>query len=96
MAQRHSVSSDAVMTLLFALVAGQGRQAQFNHPELGGMGHWSQGGMIMIGDMFNNALKHRVGALCSELNGLLQKPGFLAGQWPAEAAPFVWTVFPLR
>jgi hypothetical protein len=83
-AQRHGVSSDAVTTLLFALVAGQGRQAQFNHPELGGMGQWSQGGMIMIGDMFNNALKYRVGALCSELSGLLQKPGFLAGQWPAQ------------
>ena len=42
-------------------------QAQFNLPELGGMGQWSQGGMVMVGDMFNNALKARVDALCSEL-----------------------------
>ncbi len=26
-------------------------------PELGGMGQWSTGGMLMIGDMFNNGLK---------------------------------------
>jgi Short C-terminal domain len=49
-----------------------GRQAQFNHPELGGMGQWSQGGMIMIGDMFNQGLKHRVDALCNELTDLLR------------------------
>jgi hypothetical protein len=85
MAQRHNVSRDAVMTLLFALIAGQGRQAQFNHPELGGMGQWSQGGMIMIGDMFNNALKYRVDALCSELSSLLQKTEFLAAQRPVQS-----------
>ena len=33
------------------------------------MGQWSQGGMIMVGDMFNNALKARVDALCTELAG---------------------------
>ena len=52
-AQRHGVSTDAVRTLLRALVASQGVMAQFSHPELGGMGQWSQGGMIMVGDMFN-------------------------------------------
>jgi hypothetical protein len=31
------------------------------------MGQWSQGGMIMIGDMFNQGLKARVAALCSDL-----------------------------
>jgi hypothetical protein len=41
--------------------------AQFNHPELGGMGQWAAGGMIMIGDMFNNGLKARVDALCRDL-----------------------------
>ncbi len=46
------------------------------------MGQWSQGGMIMIGDMFNNALKYRVDALCSELSSLLQKTEFLAAQRP--------------
>ena len=41
--------------------------AQFNHPELGGMGQWSTG-MLMIGDMSNSALKARVLALCDELS----------------------------
>ena len=58
-AQRHGVSADAVLTLLQAVAAGHGTSAQFSHPELGGMGQWSQGGMIMVGDMFNNALKYQ-------------------------------------
>ena len=70
-AQRDGVSTDAAVTLLTALAAGQGTQAQFSHPELGGMGQWSQGGMIMVGDMFNQGLKARVDALCTELAGLL-------------------------
>jgi hypothetical protein len=73
-AGRHEVSLDAVVALFRALVEGNGRQAQFNHPDLGGMGQWSQGGMIMIGDMFNNGLKHRVDALCSELAALVRSP----------------------
>ena len=70
-AARHGVSPAAAETLLVALVAGGGTQAQFNVPELGGMGQWSRGGMVMVGDMFNNALKARVDALCSELAGLV-------------------------
>jgi hypothetical protein len=35
------------------------------------MGQWSRGGMIMIGDMFNQGLKHRVDTLCKELAGFL-------------------------
>ena len=66
-AARHGVSTEAAEHLLYALAAGQGTQAQFNHPELGGMGQWSLGGMTMVGDMFNNALKAKVDALCSEL-----------------------------
>lgn len=72
-AARHGVSSDAASGLLSAIAAGGGRQAQFNHPELGGMGQWSQGGMIMIGDMFNNGLKARVAALCSDLAETLKQ-----------------------
>jgi hypothetical protein len=30
--------------------------AQFDHPDLGGMGQWTAGGMTMIGDMFNAGL----------------------------------------
>jgi hypothetical protein len=63
---------EVALTLLGALAQGNGRQAQFNHPELGGMGQWSQGGMIMVGDMFNQHLKYRVDALCNALAGLLR------------------------
>ena len=91
-AGRHGVGTDAASQLLSALNAGGGRQAQFNHPDLGGMGQWSQGGMIMIGDMFNNGLKARVAALCSDLADALQNPGLFAPpqsqphsqHWPAE------------
>ena len=52
-AARHGFSVDAALNLVDSLLHGQGTQAQFNHPEFGGMGQWSRGGMIMIGDMFN-------------------------------------------
>ena len=71
-ATRHEVSLDVALTLLGAPAQGNGPQAQFNHPELGGMGQWSQGGMIMIGDMFNQGLKHHVDALCNELADFLR------------------------
>jgi len=84
-AQRYSVSSQAVMTLLDALIAGHGTMAQFSHPELGGMGQWSRGGMIMVGDMFNNALKAKVDGLCTELSDLLSREPTLMHR-PSEAA----------
>jgi hypothetical protein len=77
-AERHGVSLDAAVALIGALAEGNGRQAQFNHPDLGGMGQWSQGGMIMVGDMFNHGLKARVDALCNELAGLLRSQPSLA------------------
>jgi hypothetical protein len=84
-ARRHGVSSDAAQHLLLALAAGGGKQAQFNHPDLGGMGQWSQGGMIMVGDMFNHGLKARVDALCNDLAAALQNsspfaPAMVASQ----------------
>jgi hypothetical protein len=66
-AQRHGFSPEAGRIVAEALRRGGGRMAQFNHPELGGMGQWVAGGMLMIGDMFNNDLKARVGALCRDL-----------------------------
>ena len=75
-AKRHGVSLDGALVLLDALARRNGRQAQFNHPDLGGMGQWSQGGMIMIGDMFNQGLKYRVDALCNELAGILHVQPF--------------------
>ncbi|GJD50074.1 hypothetical protein OPKNFCMD_2810 [Methylobacterium crusticola] len=66
-ASRHGVGVDAARHLLDALARGHGRAAQFNHPDLGGMGQWHAGGMTMIGDMFNAGLKARVAALCDDL-----------------------------
>jgi hypothetical protein len=77
LAQRYSVSADAVMTLLRALVNSNGNMAQFNHPELGGGGQWMRGGMTMVGDMFNYGLKSKVDGLCSELSQLLAQQPFV-------------------
>ncbi|MEY4578764.1 MAG: hypothetical protein RL701_3467 [Pseudomonadota bacterium] len=71
LAQRYGVSTDAVRTLLLAVNAGGGTMAQFYHSELGGGGQWMQGGMTMVGDMFNHGLKATVSNLCQELSNLL-------------------------
>jgi hypothetical protein len=77
MARRYAVSTDAVMTLLRALVNSNGNMAQFNHPELGGGGQWMRGGMTMIGDMFNYGLKSKADGLCSELSQFLAQQPFV-------------------
>lgn len=83
LARRHGVSVGAVEALRDALRRGSGRQAQFSHPELGGMGQWSAGGMTQVGDMFNSALKQKVEALCGELSRQL---GDAPGAAPEERA----------
>jgi hypothetical protein len=80
-AERHGVSLDAVRHLMRALERGHGTMAQFDHPDLGGMGQWFSGGMVMVGRMFDDGLKARVGALCTELAGALPAGGF------SDAAP---------
>ncbi len=67
LARTHGVSEAAVHALQDAVRRGGGRQAQFSHPDLGGMGQWSAGGMTQVGDMFNTALKDKVNALCTAL-----------------------------
>ena len=69
LARQHGVSVEAVQVLQDALRRGGGRQAQFSHKDLGGMGQWSAGGMTQVGDMFNTALKDKVNALCTALSG---------------------------
>lgn len=88
-ADRHGVSLEAVRHLMQALVTGHGTMAQFNHPELGGFGQWSSGGMTMIGNMFDANLKSRVAAICQDLAGSLPPGGWDDGAasdawWPAE------------
>jgi hypothetical protein len=76
LAQRYTVSPDVVMTLLHALINGNGLMAQFEHGELGGRGQWMRGGMVMVGDMFNHTLKAKVDGLCAELSTLLATQPF--------------------
>ncbi len=70
LARKYGISLGAVEALSNALQESGGSQAQFNHPELGGMGQW-QPGMVMIGDMFNQSLKAKVAALGNELAHLV-------------------------
>ena len=85
LAERHGVGLEAVRHLLRALQAGQGNMAQFDHPDLGGFGQWSRGGMVMVGRMNDHALKARVDALCTELSAALPLSGFreeaASGNW---------------
>ncbi len=74
LAHKHGVSVDAVRVLQDALRRGHGRQAQFSHPDLGGMGQWSPG-MTQVGDMFNTALRDKVAALCEALAGQAANAG---------------------
>jgi hypothetical protein len=66
-AQRNGFSEGAARALADAIRAGGGAMAQFSHPELGGMGQWSRGGMLMIGSMNDHDLKARVGRLAEDL-----------------------------
>lgn len=96
-AQRYGLSHDSVLAMLIAVNAGGGTMAQFSVPELGGSGQWMRGGMTMVGNMFDNALKGRVDGLCNELAQLLAttsvfpaatpeyRSGFAStGWWPTE------------
>ncbi|MDO9161896.1 MAG: SHOCT domain-containing protein [Methylococcaceae bacterium] len=77
-AHRYNFSPDAVLSMLHSVINGNGSMAQFNHPEFGGSGQWMRGGMIMLGDMFNNGLKNTVGGLCQELSNLIaNQPGLI-------------------
>jgi hypothetical protein len=71
LAERHQISVAAVKVMMDAVARGQGSMAQFSHPELGGSGQWLRGGMTMVGDMFNHALKAKVDALCNDLSTIL-------------------------
>jgi hypothetical protein len=78
-AHRTGLTEDAVTSMLFSVIAGRGSMAEFSRPEFGGSGQWMAGGAIMISDMFNNALKARVDALCNELSALVRsEPNFIA------------------
>lgn len=73
LAQQSHVSEGAVEALFTAVQAGNGTAAQFNHPDLGGMGQWMAGGMTMIGDFSNQRLKSTVDQLCTAIAEHLRK-----------------------
>lgn len=76
-ADHHGFSLAAVSHLADRIRSGRGTMVQFNHPELGGPGQWMQGGMVMIGDLFNQSLQARVANLCQAV----------ATEWQASSAP---------
>src|ERR1700722_20906011 len=85
-ANRTGFTEDAVTSMLFSVTAGRGSMAQFSHPEFGGSGQWMAGGATMISDMFNNALKARVDALCNELSALIRsEPGLAADSFQSQS-----------
>jgi hypothetical protein len=85
-AHRTGFSQEAVTSMLVSMVAGRGGMAQFSHFEFGGSGQWMTGGAIMISDMFNNALKARVDALCNELSALVRRePDFVAESFQSQS-----------
>lgn len=73
LARQHGFGEGAGAAMAEAIVRAGGAMAQFHHPELGGMCQWSRGGMLMIGDMFNDGLKGRVRALAEGLAGALDQ-----------------------
>ena len=74
-ANRYGISVNAVTDLTQTLMRSNGTMAQFNISELGGGGQWMQGGMTMVGDMFNNQLKSTVDGLCVEISNLINQGG---------------------
>ncbi|MBV8096321.1 MAG: SHOCT domain-containing protein [Acetobacteraceae bacterium] len=86
LAQRHGFSADAVLSMLNAMINGNGTMAQFNHREFGGPGQWMRGGMLMISEMFNHDLKARIDRMCNDLAGLIaSEPGLIrAGTLPQQ------------
>lgn len=85
LAEKYGLSLTAVQELVRAIQQDGGKMAQFNHPELGGMGQWMPGAM-MIGDMFNHDLKARIERLCHELAQIVPRESSAIGmKWGIEA-----------
>ena len=89
-ARQHGFARNAVHAMWESLRRGQGQMAHFDHAEFGGSGQWLRGGMIMVGDIFNDALALRVGALCDELSQLLAAHPEWAGEAPRRLSVHWW------
>lgn len=67
---RYGLSYQSAVQMIIAVNNGGGTMAQFSVPELGS-GQWMKGGMTMVSDMFNYALKTTVVNLCEEISNAL-------------------------
>lgn len=70
LAEHHGFTTEALRTMLAALIVGNGSMANFNHPEFGGIGQWMSGGMAMTSSGAGD-LRRRVDWPCEELVRLL-------------------------
>lgn len=89
LARVHGFTPSGVHAMRDALVRGDNRMAQFDHPDFGGAGQWMQGGMLMTADPFDHALKRRIGALCEDLASRLDRDPDRDA--PASGSPFTET-----
>jgi hypothetical protein len=80
-ARKYGFSLAAAETVREALRVGHGTMAQFDHPELGGYGQWMKGGMLQIGDMFNDPLKGRVAGLINDIAALPESSDDSSSSW---------------
>ena len=70
-AERYRVSLDAAREVERALRATGGRQAQFDHPELGGAGQWMPG-MLMVQAGIDRQLRTRIEGLLDEVSAVVR------------------------
>jgi hypothetical protein len=73
-AERYHVSVDAAREVERSLRATGGLQAQFSHPDLGGIGQWMPG-MCMVGRVGDYQLQTRVAGLCAEVSAIVRGEG---------------------
>ncbi len=71
LALKHGFNPEAVEFMARAIQQGGGRFAQWQHPGLGGFGHWLPG-MTTLSPR-EPALEVRINELCQDLMALLQE-----------------------
>lgn len=86
---KYELSPESAVHMLVAVQRGGGTMAQFSIPELGS-GQWMQGGMTMVGDMFNHQLKARVDNLCGELSQALNAQKLFKTPPPGSPGANAW------
>ncbi|RYD68193.1 MAG: SHOCT domain-containing protein [Verrucomicrobiaceae bacterium] len=88
-ASRHQLSRESVVHLVEALRRGNGTMAQFQCSEFGS-GQWMQGGMTMVGDMFNHSLKARVNDVFIDLAKDMREEELFTSAKSAESITSWW------